>query len=53
MKFALVEMKLALVRLLRTFEIHPSENTPKNLQSSGNILRRPSEHIYAKFIKRN
>ena len=31
MKFAIVEMKLALVNLMRNFELFPSENTPKTL----------------------
>jgi hypothetical protein len=32
MKFAMIEMKIALVNILKNFEIHPSVNTPKTLK---------------------
>ena len=43
MKFALVEMKLALVKLLLKFEFHPTENTPVVLKTYEGIVTQPEE----------
>lgn len=52
MKFALVEMKLALVNLLKNFEFLPSENTPTHLELIEGIVRHPKNGISLKFKKR-
>jgi hypothetical protein len=52
MKFALVEMKLALVNLLRNFEILPSPNTPKTLELVEGIVRSPKNGVPVMFKKR-
>jgi len=41
MKFALVEMKLALVKLLQKFEFHPTKNTPVTLKTHEGLLTVP------------
>lgn len=43
MKFAIVEMKLALVKLLLKFEFHPTKNTPVNLKTIEGIVTQPQE----------
>lgn len=53
MKFALVEMKLALVNLLTNFEIFPSENTPKTLELIEGLVRSPKHGVPVMFKKRN
>jgi hypothetical protein len=53
MKFAIVEMKLALVNLMRNFELFPSENTPKTLETIEGIVRQPKNGIPLIFKKRN
>jgi len=53
MKFAIVEMKLALVNLMRNFELFPSENTPKTLEFIEGIVRQPKNGIPLIFKKRN
>jgi cytochrome P450 len=53
MKFAIVEMKLALVNLMRNFELFPSENTPKILETIEGIVRQPKNGIPLIFKKRN
>ena len=45
MKFALVEMKLALVKLLLNFEVHPSKNMPTNIEIIEGIVRAPKDGI--------
>lgn len=53
MKFALVEMKLALVNLLKNYELFPSKNTPKVLETIEGIVRQPKNGIPLTFKKRN
>ena len=53
MKFALIEMKIALVNILRTYEIHPSKNTPKSLRTIEGIVRQPRDGIPVIFKKIN
>jgi len=52
MKFALVEMKLALVNLLLNFEVHPSQNTPKQLDLVEGIVRTQKNGVPVKLLKR-
>lgn len=52
MKFALVEMKLALVNILLDYEIHPTENTPKKLEIVETIVRTPKNGVQVLFKKR-
>lgn len=52
MKFALVEMKLAIVKLLLKYEIHPTENTPKKLEIVETIVRTPKNGVKVLFRKR-
>ena len=53
MKFALIEMKLALVKILQNFEILPSSNTPKQLDIVEGIVRQPVGGIPVILKKRN
>jgi hypothetical protein len=53
MKFAMVEMKLALVKLLQRYEIHPSENTPLKLETVEGIVRAPKNGVNILFKKRD
>ena len=53
MKFALLEIKLALTRLLLEFDILPSVNTPKKLIfEEGPAIRRAKDGIPVIFKKR-
>ena len=40
MKFAMIEMKIALVNMLKNFEIHPSTSTPKTLKVIEAVVKR-------------
>ena len=51
MKFALVEMKIALVNMLRNYEIHPSKNMPTSLRTIEGIVRQPRDGIPVIFKK--
>ena len=53
MRFALLEIKLTLVKVLRKFNVFPSENTPKTLSFVEGIVRRPKNGISVTFGKRN
>lgn len=52
MKFALVEMKIALVNILKNYEMHPSPNTPTKLRLIEGIVRQPRDGIPILFKKR-
>jgi cytochrome P450 len=53
MKFALIEVKLSLVKLLSKFEIVKSEHTPTKLEfEEGPAIRRPKHGIPVIFKKR-
>ena len=43
MKFAVIEMKLALVKLLLKFEFHPAKNTPVTLKIYEELLVKPED----------
>ena len=52
MKFAILELKIALCKLLTTYEIQPTENTPKKLDFNEGIVRTPKNGINVIFHKR-
>ena len=52
MKFALLELKLALVKLITNYEIRATKNTPKHLTFNEGIVRTPREDINVSFKKR-
>lgn len=52
MKFALLELKLALVNLILNYEIKPTKNTPQSLTFNEGIVRTPRESINVLFTKR-
>lgn len=52
MKFALIEMKIALVKMLLKFEIIPGKNTPEKLDFVEGIVRQPKNGINVIFKKR-
>lgn len=52
MKFALLELKIALCKLLINFELLPSENFPTELEIIETIVRRPKNGLEILFKKR-
>ena len=53
MKFALLEMKQILVRVLLKFDINSCDSTPKSLEFLDDfVLRKPITEIYVSFSKR-
>ena len=52
MKFALLELKIALVDLLLNFDILPSKNTPKKLEFVEGTVRVPRNGINVILKKR-
>lgn len=52
MKFALVELKLIIVKLLRDYDIRPTENTRTKLTFKEGTERRPVEDIRVMIQKR-
>ena len=52
MKFAILEIKVCLIKLLNTYEIESTENTPKNLDFNEGIVRTPKDGIKVFFRKR-
>ena len=53
MKFAMIEVKLALIKILQKFEIQKSENTPVELEFIEGIVRLPSQPIKVIFKERS
>ena len=53
MKFAVVEMKLALVKLLQRYELHASVNTPERLEFTESVVRTPKYGVNVLFRKRS
>ena len=53
MKFAYMELKIALVKLLQKYEIHPSINTPDALEFDESSVRTPKNGVKVIFKKRN
>jgi hypothetical protein len=52
MKFAMIELKMALVKLLQRFEINASENTPEKLEFIEGIVRSSKNPIRVIFKRR-
>jgi hypothetical protein len=53
MKFALVELKVALSKIISQFEILPTEKTPMKLDfEEASIVRLPKNGVYVSFKKR-
>ena len=52
MKFALIELKIALVKLLQEFSIHPAKNTPSRLEFMEGTVRVPKHGIHICLNKR-
>jgi hypothetical protein len=52
MKFALFEIKIAMVKILRQYEIIRSLNTPEKLEYVEGIVRSPKNPIPVIFKKR-
>jgi hypothetical protein len=52
MKFALIQMKLALVKVLLEYEVCATEDTPKSLEFIEGILRSTKSTIPIMFKKR-
>ena len=53
MKFALIELKIAFVKLLKNFEFLPSQNTPKVLDFVEGTVRAPINGVSIILKKRN
>jgi len=49
---ALLELKIALIKLISTYEIESTENTPKNLEFNEGIVRTPKDGINVILKKR-
>ena len=52
MKFALQELKYALVKLLKSYEIHPGPNTAKQMETVEGAVRAPKLGVKVIFKKR-
>lgn len=52
MKFALLEVKLTLVKILRKYTLEPGLNTPVEMEFTENIVRQPKHGIAIIFKKR-
>ena len=53
MKFAFIELKLALIKILQKFEVCKSENTPDELEFIEGFVRSPSQPIKVVFKERS
>jgi hypothetical protein len=53
MKFALIELKMALVKLLLNYEIKPTDNMPSELEFREGVVRTPKDGVNVVFKKRN
>jgi hypothetical protein len=53
MKFAMIQMKLALAKVLLEYEVCATEDTPKSLEYIEGILRSTKSTIPIMFKKRN
>ena len=53
MRFALLEIKIAMIRILRSYSLMPSPRTPEKLtKDPGNILGMPLEPVLVKAVAR-
>ena len=52
MKFAQLELKVALVKIISNFEILPSSNTPVKLEFTEGITRTPKGGVHVLLKRR-
>ena len=52
MKFAIIELKMALVKLLTNYEIKPGAGLPDRLEYHEGIVRTPKDGINVVFVGR-
>ena len=52
MKFAFMELKITLVKILQKYEIHPSSKTPEKLEILEGSTRMPKNGVNVIFKKR-
>ena len=52
MRFAILEIKLTLVKVLRKFNVYPSKSTPGKLRFAEGSVRRPMDGVKLLFKKR-
>ena len=52
MKFALTELKLALIKVMQSFEVHCGPNTPDQIEFIEGFVRSPKQPIKIIFKKR-
>ena len=53
MKFALIELKLSLINIVKYYEIQPNEFTKKSVDFKEGIVRNIKDEIIVTFKKRN
>ena len=53
MKFALIELKIGLVKLLLNYEIKPGKSFPQKMQFNEGIVRTPKDGVNVVFNKRD
>jgi hypothetical protein len=53
MKFALIELKMTLVKLLLNYEVRSTEKTPEVLTFREGLVRTPKDGLNVVFKKRN
>ena len=52
MKFALLEIKMAIIKILQKFEIFACENTPDVLEFVEGVVRSPRQPVKVVFNER-
>ena len=52
MKFAILELKIGLVKLIHKFEIHSTQNTAEKLEFEESSVRVPKNGVHVIFKKR-
>jgi hypothetical protein len=52
MRYAVLEMKLSLVKILSKYDVLPTDNTPKKLEYIEGTVRRPKTQIPIMLKKR-
>ncbi len=52
MKFALIEIKMAIIKILKKFEIFACENTPDVLEFVEGVVRSPRQPVKVVFNER-
>jgi hypothetical protein len=52
MKFAMIELKLSLIKILKAYELLPTQNIPDKLDYIEGFVRLPNKPISVIFKKR-